>query len=315
MRRTVADFAAHVERRAALGVVVNAAAYTDVEKAEDDPERASLVNEVAAGWLAAVSLTAGLRLVHVSTDFVFDGAKTGPYNESDEPRPLNIYGASKLAGEKAVFSAYPGALVVRTSWTYGPGGTNFPLKILNLARSAMAASGRLSGDTKPGHKPTPPTLQVVTDEVGSPTYSNDLAEGLVALLSAGATGLYHLAGSGSCSRYELAVETLRLAGFEISEDLTVEPVGSETFPTKAIRPTIRVLDSHQGGRLGRKTAFLAGWSRPFHSQTLEARPPHVPRCRDSGPQRRSFSGRRGEFRHRSGRRLPRLGRGCRKRRW
>ncbi len=250
VRRTVADFAAHVERRAALGVVMNAAAYTDVEKAEDDPERASLVNEVAAGWLAAVSLTAGLRLVHVSTDFVFDGAKTGPYNESDEPRPLNIYGASKLAGEKAVFSAYPGALVVRTSWTYGPGGTNFPLKILNLARSAMASSGRLWGDTEPGHKPTPPTLQVVTDEVGSPTYSNDLAEGLVALLSAGATGLYHLAGSGSCSRYELAVETLRLAGFEISEDLTVEPVGSETFPTKAIRPHNSVLDCTKAAGLG-----------------------------------------------------------------
>ncbi len=155
VRRTVADFAAHVERRAALGVVMNAAAYTDVEKAEDDPERASLVNEVAAGWLAAVSLTAGLRLVHVSTDFVFDGAKTGPYNESDEPRPLNIYGASKLAGEKAVFSAYPGALVVRTSWTYGPWRHELPPEDPEPCPLGHGSSGRLWEIRNPATSPRP----------------------------------------------------------------------------------------------------------------------------------------------------------------
>ena len=250
VQEAVADFAAHAARGGFLGTVVNAAAYTDVEKAEDHRERAHLVNGLAAGWVAAAALKENLDLVHVSTDFVFDGAKTGAYDESDEPRPMNAYGSSKLAGEKAVLSSHPAALIIRTAWTYGPGGTNFPLKILQRARAAKRSATVPAGVTPVGAEPGSPALQVVADEIGSPTYSIDLADGLLALLAAGATGLYHLAGGGSCSRYELALETLRLAGFAIPGDITVRPVAPEAFPTKAMRPRNSVLDCTKAAGLG-----------------------------------------------------------------
>jgi dTDP-4-dehydrorhamnose reductase len=169
------------------GVLINAAAYTNVERAEDDPETAYRVNEHGAHVLASAARTAGLAFVHVSTDFVFDGVKAGPYNEDDEPNPLSVYGASKLAGERAVAAACPDAFTVRTAWAFGENGMNFPTKILALARERDE-------------------LSVVTDEVGSPTYTIDLARGILGLVDAGATGLHHLAGSGSCTRFELAAE-------------------------------------------------------------------------------------------------------------
>ncbi len=250
VQEAVADFAAHAKCRGVLGTVVNAAAYTDVEKAEGDGESAYLVNGLAAGWVAAASWKEGLDLVNVSTDFVFDGTKAGSYTEDDEPHPINVYGSSKLAGEKAVFSGHPAALVVRTAWTYGPGGTNFPLKILERARAAASGAIAPAEATTVGGHPKSPALQVVADETGSPTYSISLADGLVALLDARATGLYHLAGSGSCSRYELAVETLRLAGFSVPGDISVQPVASAVFPTKAARPRNSVLDCTKAANLG-----------------------------------------------------------------
>jgi dTDP-4-dehydrorhamnose reductase len=219
------------------GAVVNAAAYTDVERAEEDSERAYLINEQAAGWLAAATHECGLAFVHVSTDFIFDGAKNGPYLENDEPRPLSVYGASKLAGENTVLSGHPDALVIRTAWTYGLGSTNFPLKILQRARTLQESM-------------VPPVLRVVIDEIGSPTYSVDLAEGLLALLSLGAKGLFHLTGGGSCSRYELALETLRLSGIDVPDDIQVEPVASASFPTKAARPLKAVLNCTKAADLG-----------------------------------------------------------------
>lgn len=210
------------------GVVVNAAAYTNVERAEEDAEKAYLVNETGARLLARAAREAGLGFVHVSTDFVFDGEKSGPYVETDEPNPLSVYGASKLAGEFAVAEENPQALVVRTVWVFGPRGANFPTKILQVARER----GRVT---------------VVTDEVGSPTYTPDLATGILGLVAAGATGLFHLAGSGTCSRYEMAVETLRLAGLG---EVPVDPVTSDTFPTKAARPRNSVLDCSKARRLG-----------------------------------------------------------------
>jgi dTDP-4-dehydrorhamnose reductase len=181
------------------GLLVNAAAYTNVERAEDDSEVAYRVNEHGARVLAEAARAAGLGFVHVSTDFVFDGAKDGAYVESDTTNPLSVYGASKLAGERAVTEAYPGALIVRTAWVFGAAGENFPVKILRAARSN-------------------PSLKVVTDECGSPTYTMDLAAGMLALADAGASGLNHLAGAGSCTRYELALEVLRLAGLDVVGD-------------------------------------------------------------------------------------------------
>lgn len=244
-RKVVAEFAVRAAETRVAAAVVNAAAYTDVEKAEDYVERAFLINETAAGWLAEAARENGLAFVHVSTDFVFDGAKGAPYVETDEPHPLSVYGASKLAGELAVLSAHPEALVIRTAWTFGLGGTNFPLKILQRARDLE-----------------PPLLRVVADEVGSPTYAPDLAEGLLLMLLTGASGLYHLAGAGRCSRYELALETLRLGGVVVPDDLVVEPVESTSFPTKAVRPLAAVLDCSKAAELGvRLPAWQDGLAR------------------------------------------------------
>jgi dTDP-4-dehydrorhamnose reductase len=158
--------------------------------------------------------------VHVSTDFVFDGTKDGAYSESDVPNPLSVYGASKLAGEHAVTAADPRALIVRTAWVFGPGGINFPTKILDNAAQSTA-------------------LRVVCDEIGSPTYTLDLAAGILHLARAQAQGVFHVAGLGWCSRDEFAREVLRLAG---RSDVEVEPVPASTFPGKAARPANSVLD-------------------------------------------------------------------------
>ncbi|MDR3685364.1 MAG: dTDP-4-dehydrorhamnose reductase [Coriobacteriia bacterium] len=209
------------------GVIVNAAAYTNVERAEEEPELALLVNERGAVNLARAAHEAGLGFVHVSTDFVFDGLKEGAYAEDDEPHPLSVYGETKLAGEDSVAAENPDALIVRTAWVFGPAGANFPVKILEAAR-------------------TRPELKVVTDEVGSPTYTIDLAQGILGLVDAGASGIFHLAGSGSCSRFEMATEILRIAGL----DTQIEPVTSDEFPTVAARPMNSVLDCTKASALG-----------------------------------------------------------------
>ena len=217
------------------GVVINAAAYTNVEGAEDHEDLAYLVNSHGPALLARDARENGLGFVHVSTDFVFDGRKPGAYAESDDTNPLSVYGASKLAGELAVELEYPDAIIVRTAWVFGPCGANFPVKIVAAAR-------------------TRPTLSVVVDEVGSPTYTIDLAAGLLGLVDAGATGLYHLAGAGSCSRFDLATRVLALAGLG---DVIVEPVTGDAFPTKAERPMNSVLDCSKAAALG---VVMPEWS-------------------------------------------------------
>ncbi len=212
---------------AETGVLLNAAAYTDVERAEDEAELAYRVNEHGSRVLAHAAHETGLRFVHVSTDFVFDGAKGAPYAEDDEPNPLSVYGASKLAGERAVFSADPQALVIRTAWLYGT-ETGFPPRIVQAAASR-------------------PTLSVVDDETGSPTYVADLAVGLLALEAVGASGIFHLAGAGSCSRYELALAALEAAGVSGVE---VAPVASDAYPTRATRPRDAALDCAKAAALG-----------------------------------------------------------------
>ena len=210
------------------GVLVNAAAYTNVEAAEDDPQRAFLVNRTGARLLAHAAARGGMPFVHVSTDFVFDGTKDGAYNEDDVPNPLSVYGISKLAGEHVVLAANPTALIVRTAWVFGPNGSNFPTKILERAAGSIA-------------------ITVVNDEIGSPTYTLDLAAGILGLIDAGARGLFHLADSGSCARDEMARETLRLAGMDA---VKVVAVPASTFPSKAPRPANSVLDCSKAAGLG-----------------------------------------------------------------
>ena len=207
---------------------LNAAAFTDVERAEDEAEAAYRVNAEAPALLARAAREAGLTFVHVSTDFVFDGTKLGPYVETDEPNPLSVYGASKLAGEKAVLEEDSSAIIVRTAWVFGPGGVNFPTKLLAAARER--------GE-----------LKVVDDEIGSPTYTVDLAEGIVSLVMRGAQpGIYHLVGRGTVSRHDMALRILQLARL----DVPVTRARSADFPSKAARPRNSALDTSKAESLG-----------------------------------------------------------------
>ncbi len=231
----VADAAA-VEAALAGGVdvLVNAAAYTDVDGCESEGELARRVNGEAPGALAAACRARGVRFVHVSTDFVFDGEADAPYREEDPTAPLSAYGASKLEGEQAVAEADPQALVVRTAWVFGR-GRNFIAAVCGRAREI--AEGAREGP-----------MQVVEDQVGSPTYAVDLAQGLVALVERGARGLYHLANAGVATRWELARAALDHAGFA---EVAIERVRTADYPPlPARRPLYTPLDCSRAAAAG-----------------------------------------------------------------
>lgn len=197
-------------------VVVNAAAYTAVDRAEDEPEVAIATNHRAVATLAEAAHNAGARLVHISTDYVFDGATEGWYREHDQVNPLNAYGRSKRAGELAAL-AVPGSLVVRTSWLYGRTGRNFVRTIRDLGRSRSV-------------------LEVVDDQWGCPTSADDLAAAIVEAVAAGLahTGLFHVAAPDAATWWELADEILRLDGRRDSVDL--RRISTETDGRPARRP-------------------------------------------------------------------------------
>lgn len=213
-------------------LVVNAAAYNDVDGAETDRERAFAVNADGPAHLARACEESGARLVHVSSDYVFDGRLPRPYGEDDPPAPLGVYGASKLAGERAVLTARCPRLVVRTSGVFGRGGSrvkggSFVDRILSRARQGLP-------------------LRVVSDQVFSPTYARDLAQALLALIERSAAGLVHVTNSGSCSWHELAVAALRLEGI----DATVAEVHSSELARPARRPAFSVLSNARYQALG-----------------------------------------------------------------
>ena len=203
--------------------VVNCAAYTDVDGAESDRQRAEAVNARGAGNVAAAAAQVGAFVVHVSTDYVFDGSKREPWLESDAVAPLGVYGETKLAGERAVAAANPAHATVRTAWLFGSGGRNFVDTMLALGAQRDEVS-------------------VVTDQVGCPTWTGHLAGALVELAQRpGETGIHHIAGSGSCSWNELALEI-----FERAElDCRVLPATSDQFPRPAARPAYSVLGTER----------------------------------------------------------------------
>jgi len=201
-------------------VIVLAAAYTDVERAEDDPETAFLVNETGTRHVAVAAQAADASLIYFSTDFVFDGKKGTAYTESDEPNPISVYGRSKLAGEKQAELA-PRHCIIRTAWLYGPKKANFVEKIVGLAREQRR-------------------LSVTADEIGSPTYTLDLARAVDGALEKRMTGLYHVTNAGWCSRYDFATEIVKLAGLS---NVVVERAAPGETATKAARPTFGVLSN------------------------------------------------------------------------
>ena len=200
--------------------VINCAAYTLVDEAETHREQAMAVNAEGAGLLAAAAAKRGARLVHLSTDFVFDGRKAGPYVETDAPAPLNVYGTSKLEGERLVAQAGGNYLIVRTAWLYGKNGRNFVTTIRELARSRAE-------------------LAVVNDQFGSPTWTRDLAQAILALVRTDAQGFVHAAGAGSCSWHDFASEIVRLSGLPTR----VRPITSAALGRAAKRPANSVLDT------------------------------------------------------------------------
>jgi dTDP-4-dehydrorhamnose reductase len=233
-------------RAANPDVIVNAAAYTAVDNAESEREAAFAVNATAPGVLAGEAKRNGALLVHYSTDYVFDGTKPAPYVEEDEPNPLNVYGASKLAGERAIAASGCRHLILRTSWVYGPRGANFYLTMLRLARER-------------------PELRVVDDQVGAPTSSIEIARATLHMLRPGAHGLYHLSAAGSTTWCGFARAILARAGIAT----LVVGIRTEDYPTPAKRPRNSRLDcSRLRADFG---VALAPWEEQLSEVTLAAR--------------------------------------------
>ncbi|HET9073239.1 MAG TPA: dTDP-4-dehydrorhamnose reductase [Solirubrobacteraceae bacterium] len=216
-------------------VVVNCAAYTKVDQAEDEPAAAHRVNAEGPAVLARACGAVGAWLVHVSTDYVFAGDRAQPYVESDPVGPRSVYGQSKLAGERAVRAALPDThTIVRTAWLFGTGGPCFPGTILRAAA-------------------TRPVLRVVDDQIGSPTFTGHLAPALVDLAQRrDIVGVAHVAGAGACSWCEFAAAIVAAAGDAVSA--TVAPCTTAEYPTRAPRPAFSVLRSERAG-----VPVLADW--------------------------------------------------------
>ncbi len=225
--------------------VLNCAAYTLVDRCEEEEKEALAVNGRAVENLAEACREAGIQLVHFSTDYVFDGKKGEPYVEEDPPNPLGAYGRTKLEGERAAREVCPGSLVIRTSWLYGAAGSSFPKTIARLAAEREKIS-------------------VVADQVGRPTYTVDLARATAALLDAGAAGLFHVAGSGLCSWREFAeriVGSLRRRGAPV-KCRKVNPISTEKFGAPAPRPPYSVLSTE-------KYFKATGLTPPHWEESLE----------------------------------------------
>ena len=194
-------------------IIVHLAAYTDVDGCEDNISQAFEVNALGTRNVAIASKELDIPMIYISTDYVFDGKKDSPYFEFDTPNPLNIYGKSKLAGEWFTQNLSPFPIIVRTSWLYDKYGKNFVYTILNLAKRNN-------------------TLKIVDDQIGSPTYTKDLAEALKLIIGSPQPGIYHVTNSGFCSWYEFAKEILSLKTINVN----VIPIKSEELKRPATRP-------------------------------------------------------------------------------
>jgi dTDP-4-dehydrorhamnose reductase len=200
-------------------VLINLAAITNVDGCEDAAEPAYRVNVEGAGILADICAEYNIKLVHFSTDYVFDGTSTRPYREEDAPNPLSVYGHSKFLGEKRVLESHPSSLILRTEWIYGRGGENFITKITKIAREMGRA-------------------EVVDDQTGSPTYARDLAVPIKVLITQAKSGIYHVTNGEACTWFQFAKEIFSV----LRIDVPCLPVSSTRIQRKARRPAYSVLD-------------------------------------------------------------------------
>ena len=217
-REAVLDYVAdnHID------IIINCAAYTNVERAEEDEERAHMLNAVAVGYLAEAAKRNDALLVHISTDYVFMGGCCAMLTEESNPQPVNAYGRTKLAGERTVQASGCHHIIVRTAWLYSEFGTNFVKTMLRLTAERES-------------------VRVVSDQLGTPTYAGDLAEALVGIITERnfREGLYHYTDLGECSWWQFAKEIARLAGYEGCE---IVPCTTAEYGARAARPHYAVLD-------------------------------------------------------------------------
>jgi dTDP-4-dehydrorhamnose reductase len=210
----------------APAVVVNAAAYTAVDKAESDSETAHRLNAEAPGWIAEACREHGARLIHVSTDFVFDGRASRPYRPDDPTGPLSVYGATKLEGERRALREHAdGTAIIRTAWLYDATSRNFATTMLRLMRER-------------------PLVRVVADQFGTPTAVGGLAHAIWRAIDRGSTGVLHWTDAGAASWYDFA-EAIRRIGQSrgiVPSGVRIEPISTEEYPTPATRPAFSVLD-------------------------------------------------------------------------
>lgn len=207
--------------------IVNCAAYTAVDKAEEEEEQCRRINTDAVAYLGEAAQHIGARILHVSTDYVFGGDSYMPYQESDPVSPTSVYGRTKLAGEKALSAVCPDAIIVRTAWLYSEYGHNFMKTMLRLGAER-------------------PEIRVVNDQIGSPTYAGDLAEAILSLLEKERqgeqnSGIYHYTNEGVCSWYDFAHSIIRIAGLPAK----VIPIPTREYPTAAKRPAYSVLSKEK----------------------------------------------------------------------
>jgi dTDP-4-dehydrorhamnose reductase len=228
---TKAEAAAAVLRKLRPRMIINTAAFNRVDEAEDKYEEAFRVNAFGPRLLAQVGAELDAVLVHFSTDYVFDGRKTTPYDEDDCPRPLNVYGASKLAGEHFVQTLCPKHFLIRTCGLFGKAGCRD--KGRNFVETMLA----LAGQRRP--------IRVVSDQRLTPTSTAELAENVLALIRTSAFGLYHMTNEGDCSWYEFAAAIFEISG----RTADLSPVASLDFPSRAVRPNYSVLENKRAHRL------------------------------------------------------------------
>ena len=226
----------------AIDVIVNCAAYTAVDRAEDDMVLCAKLNIDAVANLASAARDFGAKVLHISTDYVFDGFAHRPYEETDEPNPRSTYGTTKLQGERELLKYAPDSIIVRTAWLYSPFGKNFVKTMLALGESRDR-------------------LSVVCDQVGTPTAAADLASAIFSIITAPEwhAGIYHFSNEGAISWYDFTKAIHRIAGITTCE---VSPIKSKDYPTRAVRPFYSVLD---------KTKIKAtfGITIPYWEESLE----------------------------------------------
>ena len=231
-------------------IIINVAAYTDVDGCESNEEKAFAVNAEGMKHVAMGALRCRAKVVYLSTDYIFDGKKKEPYLEDDPPNPINVYGRSKLKGEQYLQELMKDALIVRTQWLYGRYGNNFVASILRQAREKKV-------------------LSIVNDQIGSPTYTVDLSEAISVLLQCDAHGVFHVANSDLCTWYTFGQAILKLSGME---RVKVIPVSSKEIGRPAIRPAYSVFNCQKLKQVTGMT--LRPWSEalrdfllPVHRQT------------------------------------------------